>query len=141
MARHIPRTKTLTLLPLAGIVAGILQLPHIIVFAINIFALAVLLDWINRSINAISVNTGRFTNELLKGTLGNAVELMVNTHSSYCTVGEHYTDGMGLFSGPWADRNKFCNSRSPSYHQVYTSGQYSLQPASRAGQLAFLRRI
>lgn len=89
MTRHIPHSKTLTLLPLAGIVAGILQLPQIIVFAINLLALGVLLDWINRSISAISVNAGRLTNELLKGTLGNAVELMVNTLPSYITVGEH----------------------------------------------------
>jgi Ca2+/H+ antiporter len=89
MARHIPHGKTLTLLPLAGIVASILQLPQMIVFSINLLALGVLLDWINRSISGISVNTGRLTNELLKGTLGNAVELMVNTVQSYFTVGEH----------------------------------------------------
>ncbi|CAI7663529.1 unnamed protein product [Penicillium manginii] len=81
MARHILHTKILTLLPLAGIVVGILNLPQIIVFTINLLALSVLVDWINRSVNAISVNTGRLTNELLKGTLGNAVELMIGISS------------------------------------------------------------
>lgn len=89
MARHILHTKILTLLPLAGIVVGILNLPQIIVFTINLLALSVLVDWINRSVNAISVNTGRLTNELLKGTLGNAVELMVKTLPFYFTVGDH----------------------------------------------------
>jgi Ca2+/H+ antiporter len=89
MARHILHTKILTLLPLAGIVVGILNLPQIIVFTVNLLALSVLVDWINRSVNAISVNTGRLTNELLKGTLGNAVELMVKTLPFYFTVGDH----------------------------------------------------
>lgn len=77
MARSILNPKLLPLLPLAGMMAGALNFPGIIVFALNLLAMSVLHDWINRSISAISVNAGRLTTELLKGTLGNSVELMV----------------------------------------------------------------
>lgn len=89
MARYISYSNTLPLLPLAGIVAGLLQLPAVIVFALNLSAFSVLVHWIGRSIDAISVNTGRLANELLKGSLGNAVELMVNNPLSLSRHEEH----------------------------------------------------
>ena len=78
MTRSLLSSKFLTLLPLVGIVANGLQLPALVVFAINLGAMSVLSECINRCINAISINTKRLTTELLKGTFGNSVELMVS---------------------------------------------------------------
>ncbi|KAJ5111207.1 hypothetical protein N7532_001742 [Penicillium argentinense] len=71
----------LPLLPIAGTVAGVSQLPAIVVFALNLGALAVLMNWILRCIHVVSVHSGRLTHELLKGTLGNGVELMIGVSS------------------------------------------------------------
>ncbi|KAK5790116.1 hypothetical protein VI817_007403 [Penicillium citrinum] len=79
MTRSILSSKFLTLMPLMGIVANALPLPALIVFAVNLGAMSVLSEWINRCINTISVNTNRLTTELLKGIFGNSVELMVST--------------------------------------------------------------
>lgn len=83
MARSLLSSKFLTLLPFVGIVANGLQLPALVVFAINLGAMSVLSEWINRCINAISINTKRLTTELLKGTFGNSVELMIGISAGF----------------------------------------------------------
>jgi Ca2+:H+ antiporter len=65
------------LLPFLGITAGAMRLNSATVFTLNILALIPLGPWISRSVDALSVGGRRATNELLKSTLGNSVELMV----------------------------------------------------------------
>jgi Ca2+:H+ antiporter len=65
------------LLPLIGIAAGALELNSAVIFIFNLIALIPLGSWINRSVDALSVNGRRTVNEILKSTLGNSVELMV----------------------------------------------------------------
>lgn len=78
MPRPYQPSNLLLLLPFMGFVAGALPSPAILIFTANTLALGVLLGWIIRSIDALSISEGRFLNELLKATLGNAVELMVS---------------------------------------------------------------
>ena len=67
----------LVLLPLVGIAAGALELNSAATFISNTIALIPLGSWINRSVDALSVNGRQTVNEILKSTLGNSVELMV----------------------------------------------------------------
>ncbi|KAJ5102011.1 hypothetical protein NUU61_004233 [Penicillium alfredii] len=68
-------------IPLIGTATGILQWPDAVVFVLNLAALVPLLAWITRSVDALSVSVGRSVNELLKATLGNAVELMIGINA------------------------------------------------------------
>jgi hypothetical protein len=65
------------LVPLVGIASGALKLNSAAIFIFNTIALIPLGSWINRSVDALSVDGMRAVNELLKSTLGNSVELMV----------------------------------------------------------------
>lgn len=81
MPRPYQSSNLVLLLPVLGFMAGALPSPAILTFTANSLALGVLLGWITRSIDSLSVTEGRFLNELLKATLGNAVELMVSLYS------------------------------------------------------------
>lgn len=83
MPGHYQTCNLVLLLPVMGFVAGALQSPAILTFTVNALALGVLLGWIVRSIDALSIITGRFLNEWLKATLGNAVELTVRLRFLY----------------------------------------------------------
>lgn len=78
MPRRYQPCNLFLLLPFMGFVAGALPSPAILTFTVNALALGVLLGWIIRSIDVLSISEGRFLNELLKSTLGNGVEFMVS---------------------------------------------------------------
>lgn len=63
--------------PAIGIIAGKFQLMDPLVFALNIAGASFLVRWIVRSVEALSISTGRLFGELLKGTLGHSLELLV----------------------------------------------------------------
>lgn len=65
------------LVPVVGIVAGYLQFSHPLVFLLNLLGASFLMRWVLRSVEALSTSTGRLPAELLKGTLGHTIELMV----------------------------------------------------------------
>ncbi|KAJ5782641.1 hypothetical protein N7457_004415 [Penicillium paradoxum] len=71
----------LVLIPVLGIIAGVLKWNSAVIFTLNILALVPLSSWINRSVEALGVGASRPVNELLKSTLGNSVELMVGTNA------------------------------------------------------------
>lgn len=66
------------LMPLTGMATGALGWNVAATFIFNTVALIPLGSWINRSVDALSVDGKRVVNELLKSTLGNSVELMVS---------------------------------------------------------------
>lgn len=67
------------LMPLVGIVAGALNWNSAATFILNTVALMPLGLWINRLVDALSVDGKRIINEILKSSLGNSVELMVSS--------------------------------------------------------------
>ncbi|KAJ5874110.1 uncharacterized protein N7529_002540 [Penicillium soppii] len=69
------------LVPLVGIASGALKLNSAAIFIFNTIALIPLGSWINRSVDALSVDGMRAVNELLKSTLGNSVELMIGINA------------------------------------------------------------
>lgn len=66
-------------LPIIGVVAGASQLPDPLVFTLNLVGVSFLVRWIVRSVEALSTSTGRLFGELLKGTLGHSLELLVES--------------------------------------------------------------
>lgn len=68
------------LVPVVGIVAGYLQFSHPLAFLLNLLGASFLMRWVLRSVEALSTSTGRLPAELLKGTLGHTIELMVRRH-------------------------------------------------------------
>ncbi|CAG8922485.1 unnamed protein product [Penicillium salamii] len=69
------------LIPLIGMVTGVLGWNSAATFMFNTAALVPLGSWINRSVDSLSVDGIKVVNELLKSTLGNSVELMVGINA------------------------------------------------------------
>jgi hypothetical protein len=61
-----------------GIMAGIFHWSWVVVFSLNLLAIVVLTSWITFSIAELSTSVGRFLDEAIKATLGNAIEMLVS---------------------------------------------------------------
>jgi Ca2+:H+ antiporter len=66
----------LILMPL-GVVSGFLGLADVVVFPLNLLAMVPLMAWITFSIGQLATSVGYFADELLKATLGSAIEMLV----------------------------------------------------------------
>jgi Ca2+:H+ antiporter len=70
-----------------GLVSGFLDIPDVVVFLLNLVAMVPLMAWITFSIGQLAPNIGRVATELLKATLGNAVEMLVRLPYIYMRSG------------------------------------------------------
>ncbi|KAJ5184034.1 hypothetical protein N7492_001650 [Penicillium capsulatum] len=69
--------------PVLAVVIGETQLPDALVFAVNLAGASFLVRWIVQSVEALSTSTGRLFGELLKGTLGHSVELLIGINAVF----------------------------------------------------------